>query len=57
MSEQLELTGFEKRASHVVSNAGLYQLVQEMARELEAQRQDIVEIKEMCRNILKCMKE
>lgn len=44
--------GFSKRAARVVSNAGLYQLVEDMAKALEAQSAHLADIHVMCTAIL-----
>ena len=44
--------GFTKRASRIISNAALYQLVQDMAETLDGQKHAIAEIHEMCTRIL-----
>jgi len=52
MNTALDPALFPKRASKVISNAALHDLVQDMAGAMAAQAKDIAEIKHMCTKIL-----
>lgn len=46
------VVAFGKRASSVISNAALYQLVQEMAEAMDKQSEALAEIHAMCAKII-----
>ena len=48
---------FGRRAGRVVSNAALYQLVEDMAHAVDRQQKQITEIHEMCTRLLVAMTE